>query len=192
MTVLFHISCLPHLVLRSTCGCVPAGVLKGKQRRNITMATSPTWLLGRKTTLLSVFFTKHTDLLPPLSWQAKPICHITTTKRFNRWSGASGYWQLEARASEGYSSVSETNVQTVSKVWGRDRDMALIVWQRMSIMILQSENGLVIAHMTCQTTPFSQSSTTRLIQYRWLQISGKLLRRWKDCLCQTFAVVGNV
>lgn len=88
MNYLF-ISCLSPLVLQSTCSCVPTGLLQGIQRRNITMTTSPTWLLGRENTLIP---NVHTQWSPAVTSQA--LCHITTAKRFIRWSGTSGSWQL--------------------------------------------------------------------------------------------------
>lgn len=96
--------------LQWTCSSVPTGALKGIQKRNITMTTSPTWLLlSRKTTFT---FAVHT-LIDCHHSHDKPsnLPHHTTPK-LNRWSETSGSWQLrEPVPQRPYWAVSETNAQ---------------------------------------------------------------------------------
>lgn len=123
---------------------------------------------GNRKTTFHVYCTHWSPATTATTSQA--ICHITTAKRSNRWSGTSGSWQLTACASEACWSVSKLG----ARYEVMEKDSVLIVWSH------GPSRGLAFAHTTCQTTSLSQWSTMRLLQCFRFEES------YWDCLSQTF------
>lgn len=71
--------------------CASCWCERGIRRRNITMATSPTWAAGSRKTTFTL--AAHTDLLPSLSCQAKQSATSQHENGSTDDQGTGGSWQ---------------------------------------------------------------------------------------------------